>query len=372
MKYYLIAGERSGDMHAANLIKKLIIEDPRSQFRGFGGQKMREAGAEITIDYRELAVMGFVEVVLSLRKILNYLKLCQQDILKYQPNVLILVDYPGFNLRMAKWARKKGLKVFYYISPKIWAWNTGRAKIIKDNVDHMFSILPFEKDFYRQFDFDVDYIGNPVADAVYSFKPDDAFVIKTKLPKDKFIVALLPGSRKQELQNMLPLMLQVCQLFPDFHFVIAAINDMDQHFYQPFAKLENTSIVYEQTYDLLARANAAIVTSGTATLETALFEVPQLVIYRTSWFTYQIGKKLIKIPYISLVNLIANRMVVKELIQNEMTVENIKKELHLIIENKAYRKKMLFSYEQIKNTLGFENTAEKAATLMIDYLKNPN
>lgn len=370
MKYFLVAGERSGDMHAANLIKQLFVADPNAQFRGFGGQQMREAGAEIAIDYRELSVMGILEVLLSLRKILRYLNICQQEIKAYQPDVLILVDYPGFNLKLAKWAKKERIKVFYYISPKIWAWNTGRAKQIKANVDRMFCILPFEKEFYRQFNFEIDYVGNPVADAVYNFIPDDAFVSKAKLPADKPLVALLPGSRKQELQNMLPIMLETCMQLPQYHFMIAAIKDIEQEFYQPFERQENASVIHENTYDLLKNANAAIVTSGTATLETALFEVPQVVIYRTSWFTYQIGKKLIKVPFVSLVNLIANKEVVKELLQYEMTVENVKAELQKLLESASYKQQMLNNYQQLKKLLGFENTAEKAAKLIVDYLKN--
>ena len=369
MKYYLVAGERSGDLHAANLIKKLFVADPKSIFRGFGGEQMRDAGAEITIDYRELSVMGLVEVLLSLRKIVKYLKLCQQDIKKFNPDVLILVDYPGFNLRLAKWAKKEDIKVYYYISPKIWAWNTGRAKQIKANVDRMFSILPFEKEFYQQFNYEVDYIGNPVADAVYNFVPDDAFSTKARLPTDKSIVALLPGSRKQEMHNMLPIMLEIVKHMQQYHFVVAAIEDMDQKFYEPFGREPNASIVHESTYDLLQRANAAIVTSGTATLETALFEVPQVVIYRTSWLTASIARHLIKVPYVSLVNLIANKLVVKELLQNDMTLENVKQELLAIMENKDYRQQMLNNYADIKATLGFENTAEKAASLMVNYLK---
>ena len=369
MKYYLVAGERSGDLHAANLIKKLFVADPKSRFRGFGGQQMEEAGAEIAIDYRELSVMGFVEVIGSLPKIFKYLKACQRDIIKYQPDVLILVDYPGFNLRMARWARKKDIKVFYYISPKIWAWNTGRARQIKANVDRMFSILPFEKEFYQQFNYEIDYIGNPVADAVYGFTPDHSFAVKANLPTDKPIVALLPGSRKQELQNMLPIMLQVCEQFSHYHFVVAAIKDMDQQLYRPFKQLTNSSVVHESTYNLLHIADAAVVTSGTATLETALFEIPQVVIYRTSWLTARIVKHLIKVPYVSLVNLIANKLVVKELLQNDMTLENLKQELVALLENKSYRKNMLDNYRRIKNILGYENTAEKAAGLMLKYLK---
>jgi lipid-A-disaccharide synthase len=369
MKYYLVAGERSGDLHAANLIKKLFIVDPKAIFRGFGGEQMRKAGAEIFIDYGELSVMGIIEVLFSLHKILRFLKISQQDIKKFNPDVLILVDYPGFNLRLAKWAKKEGIKVFYYISPKIWAWNTGRAKQIKANVDRMFSILPFEKEFYRQFNYEVDYIGNPVADAVYNFEPDDSFAVKAKLPVDRPIVALLPGSRKQELLNMLPIMQEICKKVPKYHFVVAAIKDMDQQLYEPFAKQPNASIVHESTYDLLQNANAAIVTSGTATLETALFEVPQVVIYRTSWLTYQIGKQLIKIPFVSLVNLIANKLVVKEMLQQEMTLANVKKELVALLENAEYRTQILNNYTAIKETLGYENTAEKAAALMINYLK---
>lgn len=367
MKYYLIAGERSGDLHASNLMKQLKIQDSEAEFRFWGGEQMQAVGGELVTHYREMAFMGFVEVAKSIFKISAFLKQCKQDILSWQPDVVILVDYAGFNMRIAKFAKEKGFKTFYYISPKIWAWNQGRVHGIKKAVDRMFVIMPFEKDFYQRFDYPTDYIGNPVSDSVNAHTVSEDFLQKNNLGA-KPIIAVLPGSRKQEIENMLRIMLQVMPDFPEYQFVVAGVSTFSPEFYAQFTQGTNIKILYEQTYDLLSHAEAALVTSGTATLETALFNVPQIVCYKTSAISYAIGKMVIKVPYISLVNLIADKEVVKELIQDALNPENISAELKRILLDKAYRQQMLQGYAEIKIKLGTANTAEQAAKLMVGYL----
>ena len=369
MKYYLIAGERSGDLHAANLVKELKKKDPAAKFRGFGGDALKNAGTDIVVHYRELSVMGLWEVITSLSKILRFLSICKKDILKYDPDVLILVDYPGFNIRLAKFAHEKGIRVFYYISPKIWAWNQKRAWKIKSYVDQMFVILPFEEEFYAQYKYKVNYVGNPVADAVYNYTPDNNIWQELSLSKNKPVVALLPGSRKQELINIFPVLNQVIKYFPYIQFVIAGIRDMESSIYETALKYSNAQIIYEKTYDLLNIANAAIVTSGTATLETALWDVPQVVVYKTSNFNYAVGKRFVKVEFISLVNLIAGHEVVKELLQDEYTYQKVASELKELLFNADRNKSVKAEYKKIRDLLGYESTSEKAASLMIQYLK---
>jgi len=315
-----------------------------------------------------MAFMGFVEVAASIFKISRFLKQCKRDILSWKPDVVILVDYAGFNMRIAKFAKEKGFKTFYYISPKIWAWNQGRVHGIKKSVDRMFVIMPFEKDFYQRFDYKTDYIGNPVSDSVNSHKIADNFLQKNDLG-EKPIIAVLPGSRKQEIENMLRIMLQVMPDFPEYQFVVAGVSTFSPEFYVQFTQGTNIKILYEQTYDLLSHAEAALVTSGTATLETALFNVPQIVCYKTSGISYTIGKMVIKVNYISLVNLIADKEVVKELIQDDLNAKNISEELKKLLFNKDYRQNQLNGYEEIKAKLGKANTAEQAAKLIVGYLK---
>lgn len=369
MKYYIIAGERSGDLHASNLIKQLRKQDPSAEIRGWGGEMMQEAGLELVHHYQEMAFMGFAEVFKSLRKILGFLKECKTDIKAWKPDVVILVDYAGFNMRVAKFAKRQDLKVFYYISPKIWAWNQGRVRKIKKVVDRMFVIMPFEEDFYGRFDYKVDYVGNPVSDSVTDHVPTSEFRAKNKLYNNKPIIAILPGSRKQEIENMLHVMLSVLPSFRDYQFVVAGVSNFSRAYYEQYNKDSNIKIIYDQTYDLLSNAKAALVTSGTATLETALFNVPQVVCYKTSAISYLIGKMVIKVPYISLVNLIADKAVVTELIQDDFTAKRIVAELKEVLFDKYFIKKQLEGYDLVRKKIGNFRTAERAAELMVGYLQ---
>ena len=368
MKYYFIAGERSGDTHAAHLLRELQGQDPAADFRYWGGDQMQAVGGHLVRHYRELAVMGLWETVSSLLKFRGLLKECQRDILEYRPDVLILVDYGGFNLRMAAWAKTHGVKVFYYISPKIWAWNQGRVEKIKVLVDRMFVILPFEEEFYQRFDYKVDYIGNPTADEVAAFRPDPEFMTRHGLSSDRPLIAVLPGSRKQEIEEMLHEMLAVLPAFQNYQFVVAGVSNLDPVYYQHFER-NGIKLVFDQAYDLLARASAALVTSGTATLETALFDVPQVVCYRTSSLTYLIGKAVIKVPYISLVNLIVGREVVAEFIQNKFTARYLLDELKRLLTDEQYIARQRTGYAELRQKLGQHSAARQAAALMIGYLR---
>ncbi|MBT1706324.1 lipid-A-disaccharide synthase [Chryseosolibacter indicus] len=369
MRYYIIAGERSGDLHAGNLAKAIKEFDQDVEFRGFGGENMKEAGVELRVHYADLAFMGFAEVLANINKISNYIKICKADILAYKPDVVILVDYGGFNMRIAKFAKKQNQKVFYYITPKVWAWYQSRALTLKANIDRMFVILPFEKDFFKKFDWDVDYVGNPVLDAVKSHESDVNFLQNHSFEKDKPVIALLPGSRKQELKTVIPVMAQVAKRFNDFQFGVAMVDNIDNSFYKELEALPNVKFVQNNTYNLLLNSKVAIVTSGTATLETALLKTPQVVIYKTSTVSYFIAKNFIRVPYISLVNLIANKGVVKELIQGEMNAEEVSKELTLLVRDQHYRKQMLNDYENIYKTLDIGSASQNAAKLIIKYLQ---
>jgi lipid-A-disaccharide synthase len=370
MKYYLIAGERSGDLHGSNLVKELKRRDPESEFRGFGGDEMQKTGVTLAVHYAELAIMGVSDVLLGIFKILRLVRKCKQDILDYDPDVLILIDFGAFNLRIAGFAEKKGIKVFYYISPKVWAWNQSRALKIKRTVDRMFVILPFEKDFYKKFDYEVDFVGNPVADAVRSHSINKSFIEINNLDPEKKIIALLPGSRKQELRKMLPVMKQVAERNPQFQFVVAGVNSLPAGLYEIVSEVRNVSVAFEQTYDLLAHADAAIVTSGTATLETALWHVPQVVIYKSDTLNYFAGKLLIKVKYISLVNLIADKEVVKELLHNNVQADVVSKEFLKIANESDQRRFQLKEYEKLSQDLGQQNPSAMAAELMFKYLKS--
>ncbi len=369
MRYYLIAGERSGDLHAGNLARELFKRDPEAVIRGFGGEYMRDAGVDIAVHYKELAVMGFWEVITSLRKISRYLNRCKEDIVAFSPDVIVLVDFGGFNKQIAAWAKKRrSMQVFYYISPKVWAWNQKRALKLKATVDRMFVILPFEKDFYKKFDWEVDYVGNPVLDAVRKHQKDDSFPERHKLSRDKPVVALLPGSRRQEVINIGAVMAGIVNKFPDVQFAVATVDNLEPNVYQPFVDA-NVMLVNEDTYNLLSYSKAAVVTSGTATLETALFMVPQVVVYITSGFSYFIAKSLIRVPFISLVNLIGDREVVKELIQNDLTVSRLSEELGKILHDGPERTSVLTSYQEIYDTLNIGSASENAAEKMVFYLK---
>ena len=369
MKYYIIAGEASGDLHGSNLIKALHQFDNQAVIQAWGGDLMASAGATLRKHYRDLAFMGFIEVVKNLSTILKNIRFCKQDILAFQPDAVIFIDYPGFNLRIAKWAKQQNIRTFYYISPQIWAWHTSRVHGIKATVDKMFCILPFEKDFYQKYDYVVDYVGHPLLDVIENRPITPHFREKNNL-SEKPIIALLPGSRRQEIKTMLPLMLSVAPQFADYQFVIAAAPAQLLSFYDEVLKQgnqpvlpENIKIIEGQTYDLLQHATAALVKSGTSTLETALFGVPQVVCYKGNSISYAIAKRVIKVKYISLVNLIADKVIVKELIQSELTTENIVSELRKAIDNQDAIKK---EYTLLRGMLGNAGASERAAKLMVE------
>ncbi|MEK7256133.1 MAG: lipid-A-disaccharide synthase [Bacteroidota bacterium] len=370
MKYYLIAGEASGDLHGSNLLKALKKEDPTATFRCWGGDLMAAAGATLVKHYRELAFMGFLEVVKNLPTIARNFRFCKKDILDFQPDVLILIDYPGFNLRMATWAKKQGIRVFYYISPQLWAWHTSRVKIIREAVDRMFVILPFEKDFYQKHGVEVDFAGHPLMDviALQGEQATDDFFEKNGLKKGKPIVALLPGSRRQEITRMLGTMLQMPALFPDYQFIVAGAPSVERSFYEPFLKQnQGVFLVENQTYALLRHAAVALVTSGTATLETALFNVAQVVCYRGNKLSYLLARLLVSrdLKFISMVNLLAERQLVAELIQDDLTVEKLAAELKKLLEMET-RREILEGYAEIRKRLGEPGASARVAKRMVE------
>ncbi len=368
MRYYIIAGERSGDLHGSNLIKALKKLDNDAVFRGFGGDYMKQEGMDIVVHYEQLAFMGFVTLIANYGTIQRMLKLCKSDILQFKPDVVILIDYGGFNRRIAKFAKPLGIKTFYYIPPKIWAWYQSRAKEIKANVDRLFVILPFEKEFYKKYNWEVDYVGNPVLDAVKKFHPDIDFLTKHGFSSAKPIVALLPGSRKMELKRMVPVMAEIVKRFPDFQFVVAAVDGLDPLLYSPLKQLPSVKFITDDTYNLLHVAKAAIVTSGTATLETGLFRVPQVCVYITGWLEFKIASSLVKVKFISLVNLIAGKEVIRELIQEKATVDTISAELKKLVSDDSYRNEMLEEYKKLYKTLDTGSASENTAKLMFKYL----
>jgi lipid-A-disaccharide synthase len=371
MKYYIIAGEASGDLHASNLMKELKKEDQQADFRFWGGDLMQAQGGSLVKHYRETAFMGFLTVVKNLGKIKANFKLCEKDLLEYKPDVLILVDYPGFNLRMAKFAKENGIRVHYYISPKIWAWKEGRVKKIKAYVDRMFTIFPFETDFYQKHNYKVDFCGNPLLDAIENRSNKEEsfheFTSENQL-NSKPIVALLAGSRKQEIERILPVMLDVVDQFPEHQFVVAAAPSITKEFYAQVVGNRNVKFVFGKTYDLLQQADAALVTSGTATLETALLKIPQVVCYITGGgkFLYAIGKRFLKVKYISLVNLVMDRLIVKELIQQFCTSQSIHNELSEILYNATYRQEMLENYDALHEKLGGAGASARCAKMIYE------
>ncbi len=367
MKLYFVAGERSGDLHGGNLIKALRSLKPDCRIRGFGGDFMQEAGMELTVHYREMSFMGFVEVIRHLGKILRNLQRCKEDILLFRPDAIVLIDFAGFNLRIAHFAKSQGIKVFWYIAPKVWAWNTRRALKLKRVVDHLFVILPFEKEFFQRFGLQSDYVGNPVWDAIKSFGFDPAFSKKYNLPDG--VIAMLPGSRLQEVKRMAPVFIGVARLFPEVTFAIPAVNNLSPEHYSVFAAQTNIRVLSAPAYDILANARAAIVTSGTATLETALLKIPQVVVYKTGWLSYLIGKLIIKVRFISLVNLIAGRKVVTELIQGEANKRAIADSLNKILHDSAVREAILEGYEEVYKLLDTGSASQKTAELIVNYLK---
>lgn len=369
MKYYIIAGEASGDLHGSNLMKALQKEDANATFRFWGGDLMQNVGGTLVKHYRELAFMGFLEVAMNLKTILDNIKFCKSDIEKFKPDVIIFIDYPGFNMRIAKWAKQKGIKTHYYIAPQIWAWKESRIKDIKRDFDKLFVILPFEKDFFeKKHHFPVEFVGHPLIDAINNRKKkEESTFRKENNLNEKPIIALLPGSRKQEISKMLSLMLSVTNDFRDYQFVIAGAPSQEFSFYEQFLTNKNVKFVSNKTYDLLSYAKAALVTSGTATLETALFKVPEVVCYKGSWISYQIAKRVITLKYISLVNLIMDAPVVAELIQEECNSSRIKEELLKILKTDQ-REQLLKDYDILENKLGGIGASEKTAKFIVKEL----
>ena len=365
MKYYLVAGEASGDLHGANLMKALREEDSQPVFRYFGGDKMKAEGGDLVKHYADMAFMGFTEVVLNLRTIFKNLKACKDDILSWKPDVLVLIDFPGFNLKIAEFAKANGIKVCYYISPKVWAWNQKRVLKIKRVVDHMFCILPFEVDFYKEWGMHVDYVGNPLLDEIAQFKPDPQFREKHQF-SDQKIIALLPGSRKQEIERLLPVMLSVTDQYPEYIFAVAAAPTFTESYYHQYIGNKKVKLLFSNTYNLLHVAHAAIVASGTATLETALFEVPQVVVYKGGTISIAIARLLVKIRFISLVNLIVDKKIVTELIQEDCNTQKLSLELSLITGGDG-RFQMLSEYKALLKLMGNPGASEKTARLIFKY-----
>ncbi len=379
MKYYIIAGEASGDLHGSNLIKELKKLDTAADIRAWGGDKMQALGIKLVKHHKDLAFMGFAEVIKNLPTIIKNLNYCKQDILNYHPDELVLIDYPGFNLRLVKWAKENNLKVIFYISPQVWAWKESRVSLIKNYVDKMIVILPFEKEFYKKFNYDVEYVGHPLVKVVEDYKLQNQLSVTNyklpatgnRQPATGNIIALLPGSRKQEIKRKLPVMLETSKHFPEYNFIVAKAPGITDEFYNTFlAPYKNVSAVADQTYSILIRSKAALVTSGTATLETALFEVPEIVCYKAGELSYQIARRLIKLKFISLVNLIMNKEVVKELIQNDLTVENSKHELHELLTNPTRQEQIKNDYRDLKNLLSQGgNASANAAKIIYDFTK---
>lgn len=367
MKYYLICGERSGDLHASNLIKALKADDTQLAIRGIGGDLSHNAGLKLHAHYKDIAYMGFVEVFFNLIPIAKVLSKTKKDIIAYKPDAIILVDFSGFNMKIASFCKRHNIKVFYYISPKVWAWNTKRAYKIKRLIDHMFVILPFEKEFYEQYEYKVDYVGNPLRDAISNFIPNKNFIQKHQLSSEKKLVAILPGSRYQEVTMLLDRMVEVAFDFPNVQFVIAAVSNLDSNIYESY-KRNNVKIVTDETYDLLLHSRAAVVASGTATLETCLFNVPQVVCYRLNSISYYIAKSVLSVKYISLVNLIVDKPVVKELIQSDCTIKNIRLELEQLLPETQYRKDMLSGYKDVSGRIGDTGVSQKTARLIGKYM----
>lgn len=375
MKYYLIVGEASGDLHAAHLMEQLQKNDPNAEFRFFGGDKMSEVGGTQVRHYKDLAFMGFIPVLLNLRTIFANMKFCKQDIVAWSPDVVILVDYPGFNLKIAKFLKSKTkIPVYYYISPKIWAWKEYRIKNIKRDIDELFSILPFEVDFYKKHQYNIHYVGNPTVDEIALFKESyqesrEVFLKRLNLP-NKPIIAVLAGSRKQEIKDNLPMMLDAALQYSDYQVVLAGAPGIDKSYYDKFIEGRDVALIFNETYPILTQAYAALVTSGTATLETALFKVPQVVCYYTPVpkLIAFLRKKILKVAYISLVNLILDELIIQELVADTMTPKHLNDELRLLITDEAYRESMKKNYNRMADVLGEPGAPNHAAQLMLKML----
>jgi lipid-A-disaccharide synthase len=369
MKYYVIAGEASGDLHGSNLIKAIRVNDAHAEFRCWGGDLMQEQGGELVKHYRSLAFMGFIEVIANLRTIIKNIKFCKQDILAWKPDAMIFIDYPGFNLRIAEFARQQGIKTIYYISPQIWAWKESRIHKIKRDIDKMMVILPFEKDFYQKWGMEVDFVGHPLLDEIGTRKwIDDSWKKKHGIPENKKLIALLPGSRKQEIDTMLPIMIEATEGMDDYHFLLAMAPSQGLEAYTSHLNnRSNITHIQGETYAILSSSSGALVTSGTATLETAIFGVPEVVCYKANKVSYWIARQLIKVKFISLVNLVMDREIVKELIQADLNPKQVKAELLKILETDE-REKMLASFEELKVKLGGEGASFNAASVIQRFL----
>ena len=374
MKYYLIAGEASGDLHGSNLMKELAVADSGAQFRYFGGDLMENVGGDLVKHYREMAFMGFLDVLLNIRTIKRNMEFCKNDLLEFQPDVLILIDYPGFNLRIAKFAKQNNIKVFYYISPKLWAWKEYRVKKVKAYVDEMFTIFPFETEFYKKHNFEVNYVGNPLMDSIADYK-------KTTITKADFfeknsldnrpIVIILAGSRVKEIKRILPIMVKATEGFSDFQFVIAGVKNIDKNIYDEIIGNKNISIIFDQTYNLLSFAHTAIVTSGTAALETALFNVPQVAMYKMEGgllIDVIFRNFVLKTKWVTLPNIILQKGAILELIQKDLTVKKVRAELNLLLFDKNHREKMKQDYNRLHKLMGEPGCSKRAAEKMVDLL----
>jgi len=362
MKYYVIAGEASGDLHASKLVKALKEQDPEAQFKGWGGDLMQNNGVEIVKHYKDLAFMGFVEVLANLKTIFGNIRFCKKDILNFKPDALILIDYPGFNLRIAKFAHKAGIKVFYYIAPQVWAWHQSRVKAMRRDIDKLFVILPFEKDFFQNHGLDAEFVGHPLLDTIQH--PE-----KSIKKQGKPIVALLPGSRKQEIEKTLPIFLNATLNFPDYQFIVAGVKTQSNEFYHQYMKdYPDVKLIFSSTYSILNQAYAALVTSGTATLETALHKVPQIVCYKGNSISYFLAQRFIKVKYVSLVNLIVDRLLVKELIQKDLNECNLKQELNVLLKDEVYRSTIDEGYNELIQKLGKSGASETTARLILKEL----
>lgn len=370
MKYYLIAGEASGDLHGSRLIREIKKLDNKANIRCWGGILMKKAGGTLVKDYKHLAYMGFIEVLIHLKTIIKNIRFCKKDLLKFDPDVIVYIDYPGFNLRIADWAKKRGFKNHYYISPQIWAWKENRINQIKKNIDSLYVILPFEKDYYqKKHKFKVHFVGHPLLESIKKQKISSNFYNENKIPKINPLIAILPGSRKQEIKRMLSTFVETAKIFLDFQFVVAAAPGIEINWYKKYLTDTNIIIVKNQTYELLRASKAAIVSSGTATLETALIGTPQVVCYKSSFLTYQIAKRLVRLKFISLVNLISNKKIVEELIQKRFTVNNLSIELNKILlkKNQTILKE---EYRKLTLKLGNKSASKKTARLIINSIKN--
>lgn len=372
MKYYIIAGEASGDLHGSNLIKALQKKDNDANIQFWGGDLMQAAGGKLVVHYKERSFMGFAEIIFNLKKILGFIHFCKKDIERFNPDVIIFIDNSGFNLRIAEWAKAKNYKTHYYISPQVWASRASRVSKIKRDIDAMYCILPFEKAFYKTYNYEVNFVGHPLIDAIANrTSVDETTFRNTHQLSNKPIIALLPGSRKQEIKKMLSIMLSLVEDFSDYEFVIAGAPSQDFEFYQSFIKKDNVKFISNKTYDLLSISHAALVTSGTATLETALFKVPQVVCYKAGYISYQIAKRIITLKFISLVNLIMDREVVTELIQGDLNYNRLKQELNAILDKKR-RVKLFSDYSELEQKLGGTGASEKTATLIFETLSKNN